>query len=718
MQEPSVLDFVKSRFHHWRRRLQSSDGEVEDEILAPDLWRREAADAVAADAAAPRTVFRFAWPVLLILSMGLWAQLALEPRTGGARGWQFGFMLYLLTALVLLALHTRGGWALQPWAETMPAVVTEPTFLRSAFLFLISLVFALVAFIAFTGGLFTPFNVITWLVAIVTMVLAFWRPPMSPLAWLRDSFGRPQWNIPFTRSAFVALAVISLILFFRVYRLADVPSQSISDHAEKLLDVGDVLNGKTPVFFQRNTGREFFQFYLTAAIIRLFDTGLTYMSLKIGTVLCGLVTLIYIYLLGKEMGSARIGLLAVVLAGIAYWPNIISRYGLRFPIYPLFYAPALYYLVWGLRTRNRFGFILSGLFLGLGLHGYSPYRVVPFVIVAAVGLYLLHKQSEGYREQAVWGLFIVAMISFIVFLPLLRYMIENPTIVFYRAMTRLGDVERPLPGEPWMIFLYNLRNALTMFGWDDGEIWPISVPHRPVLDVVTAVFFHLGVVLMVIRYIRQRHWLDLFTLVSIPMLMLPSILSLTFPNENPSLNRTAAAIVPVFLIAGLAFDAFLRALESASESIWNQRFAWAIGGFLLLWASLQNYDLVFNQYRKLYDLSAWNTTELGAVVRSFETLTGSADTAWLVGYPHWADSRLVMINAGHPFKDNAIWPQNFEDTLADRRPKLFLININDTDDVEALQSLYPQGWLKEYQSKYATKNFLIFFVPAQETPDR
>ena len=85
-----------------------------------------------------------------------------------------------------------------------------------------------------------------------------------------------------------------------------------------------------------------------------------------------------------------------------------------------------------------------------------------------------------------------------------------------------------------------------MFAWDNGEVWPISIPHRPVLDVVSAVLFHLGVILMIIRYIRQRHWYDIFTLLSIPVLMMPSILSLAFPGENPSLNRSGAAIVPVF----------------------------------------------------------------------------------------------------------------------------------------------------------------------------
>jgi hypothetical protein len=125
------------------------------------------------------------------------------------------------------------------------------------------------------------------------------------------------------------LAIFSAFISFRV------PSQMISDHAETF-DV--MLNGQTSIFFERNTGREFFQFYLTAAISLLFKTGLTFLSLKIGTVLAGLVTLIYIYLLGKEIGNARVGLLAMVFAGIAYWPNVIARYGLRFPLYPLFYA--------------------------------------------------------------------------------------------------------------------------------------------------------------------------------------------------------------------------------------------------------------------------------------------------------------------------------------------------------------------------------------------
>jgi 4-amino-4-deoxy-L-arabinose transferase-like glycosyltransferase len=153
---------------------------------------------------------------------------------------------------------------------------------------------------------------------------------------------------------------------------------------------GTVLHGQTSIFFVRNTGREALQMYMTAGIIQLFNTGYSHLSLKIGTVLAGLLTLPFIYLLGKEVGSKRIGLLAFVFAGIAYWPNVISRVGLRFPLYPLFVAPVLYFLLRGIRTSNRNDFILSGLFLGIGLHGYTPIRILPVVILVAVGLYLIH----------------------------------------------------------------------------------------------------------------------------------------------------------------------------------------------------------------------------------------------------------------------------------------------------------------------------------------
>ena len=315
---------------------------------------------------------------------------------------------------------------------------------------------ALAAFFFLDDNLFTIWNVALWVIAIVCFVWAFWKPGKDIIPFWRrflSFFTRSAWQIKITRWALIVLGVTAVIAFFRIYNLSGVPSEPVSDHAEKILDVFDISQGQTHIFFPRNTGREAIQMYLTLIVAWIFGSGLTFLSLKIGTVICGLATLPYLYLLGKEYGGSRIGLLAVFFAGIAYWPNVISRVGLRFPLYPLFVAPTLYYLIRGLRTRNRNDFILSGLFLGFGLHGYTPMRILPFVVVIAVGLYLLHSQSKGNRTQAVICLVILAVISFIVFLPLARYWLANPDAFAYRALSRLGTSERPLPGPVIQIFL-------------------------------------------------------------------------------------------------------------------------------------------------------------------------------------------------------------------------------------------------------------------------
>src|SRR5690606_39131675 len=98
------------------------------------------------------------------------------------------------------------------------------------------------------------------------------------------------------------------------------------------------------------------------------------------------------------------------------------------------------------RTRNRNDFLLSGLFLGLGLHGYSPMRIVPFVVIAAFVLYYLHAQSQGARKDVFIWLTMLGLTAMVVFLPLLHYWLENPDSFGFRAFSRLGDVEAPLPG--------------------------------------------------------------------------------------------------------------------------------------------------------------------------------------------------------------------------------------------------------------------------------
>jgi 4-amino-4-deoxy-L-arabinose transferase-like glycosyltransferase len=725
-EEPSVLDYLKSKLKFWVRGEKieiPALGRPPEEISpdAPEMEESETvvpepAQASSAGTQPAKDVQPHPWPwrSLLALGLALLGQRTWEPSPDRTAG--LGLLFYLLALAFLVWAALRREWTLAPILETGSG--TDTLRVRRLPLFL-GIPLALFAFISLGDNLFTLWNVSLWVLAIICFVWAFWLPQnhaVSVWSSMRAFFARDAWQIKITRWTLLVLVVAAVVTFFRVYNIPGVPSQPVSDHAEKILDVFDVSRGQTHIFFPRNTGREAIQMYLTLVVSWIFGTGLSFLSLKIGTVICGLATLPYLYLLGKELGNRRIGLLAVFFAGIAYWPNVISRVGLRFPLYPLFVAPTLYYLLRGLRSRSRNDFILSGLFLGVGLHGYTPFRIVPIVVVIAIGVYLLHAQSKGNRKQAVLWLLILATISFIVFLPLARYWLDNPGIFSFRAFSRLASTERPLPGPAIQIFFMNTWNALRMFNWNDGETWVHSIVYRPALGVVSGALFILGSALVLIRYIRQRHWQDLFLLLAIPLLELPSILSLAFPNENPVLTRTGAALIPVFLLVAMALDGMLTGILSRMNRRSGAVLAWCLVLVLGLFSSFQNYDLVFHQYADQYTASANDTSDMGAVIRQFKQVYGTSDSVWIVAFPYWVDTRLPGIWAGIPDRDFALWPQDFNITLDVPGPKLLMIKPDDIQDVDLLRQMYPQGVLSRFHSttNLEDKDFLILFVPANE----
>jgi len=579
--------------------------------------------------------------------------------------------------------------------------------------------FALLTFLASLGNLFNFLNLVFWIAALGFTLSAFWAGE-SPLDWIRRRLQTAN-EIIIRPSKWTMLVVLSgaVIIFFRVNQLNNIPFEMWSDHAEKLLDVMDIQAGRFAIFFTRNTGREPLQFYLAAATDKVLGTGISFLTLKIGTVLAGLITLPFIYLFAKEYADRRLGLLAMYLAGIAYWPNVISRVGLRFTLYPLFVAPALYFLLRGLRRKSRNSFLAAGFAIGLGLHGYSAARVIPIAAALGVLLYLLHQKMNIRHEvrETALRFIVLAFVALVVFMPLLGAISQMPESFMARALSRVATTERELSEPAITILLKNLWNALRMFAWDDGEIWVISIPHRPALDTITGAAFHLGVVIVFVRYLQKRRWQDIYLLLLIPVLMLPSILSLAFPNENPALNRAAGAIIPVFTIAAIPFALSINWIAERITKSTARFWAYSFLALLLLLSGTINYGLVFNTFAQQLRESTWNTSEVGGVIRGFATSIGSYDLAYVVAYPHWLDNRLVAMIAGVPGRDYSIWPDGIGALEPEEQMRLFIFKPEDIAAFDALLERFPEGELKVFASMVPSRKFYIYTVPSEIKTD-
>ena len=729
--EPTVLDLYKSVTKDWAsffNFIRSAWDARRREELNQSLAEEAHKPVLLAESVEPLRASTFPWRAVLAFLLALIGQALVEPplRLG-----MISLVFYAAAIGIAVWSYRTDEWHL----PAMPALWQrmDPLSIRLLPLAL-AVILAIAAFIDFgngeiggwelSNGLFTPTNVTLWLLSVALLMSSFWLKTQKleePKAKVNFEVIEQKWewngmviavpNLAEFQKKWewkaLVLLVFGLAVFYRMYQLDMVPSEPFSDHAEKILDVYEITTGSPYIFFERNTGREALQMYWTLLVLNVFGTGFSFFSLKLGTVLLGILTLPFVYMLGKEYGNERVALFALFLFGVASWPNIISRVGLRFPLYPLFVAPTLLFLTRGMRTHNRNDILLSGFFLGLGLHGYSPFRMMPIFVGIIFLIYLLHTNSKENRLQAIWWFLLIVIVSLFVFSPLMRYSLERPDLFGYRALSRLSSIENPLPGPAWQIFLSNLYKGLLMFNWDDGVIWVHSVQNRPALDMFTAVLFLLGVAFLITRYIRQRDWRDLTLLSSIPVLIMPSVLSLAYPIENPALNRAGGASVTVILIAALALDGLVSSFGSGMK---RQVIAYGLVAVLFSGVAYSNYDIVFNKFEAKYAEAAWNTSEMGRVISDFRTDYGQTDRVWIVPFPYWVDTRLPGVWAGIPDRDFALWQDHLSESLAYPAPKMFIYWNTDTETERILKELYPQGEITRYTSAVPNKDFFIFLV--------
>jgi hypothetical protein len=295
--------------------------------------------------------------------------------------------------------------------------------------------------------------------------------------------------------------------------------------------------------------------------------------------------------------------------------------------------------------------------------------------------------------------------------PLIHAGMTYPDQFLSRSLTRLTSVERPLPGPVLALLASNVWNALRMFNWDSGEIWVVTIPHTPMLDVATGSLFLIGLGLVIVRYVRRRSWTDLFLLLSIPLLMAPSILALAFPGENPAPNRAGGALVPVFTLAAIALVAVLEAIRSAWPGRAGLILTGLVGVLLLGLAVSTNYRKMFRDFVAGYQARSWNTQDAGHVIAGFADSVGSTATAHVVPYPHWFDTRLVGFQAGTPGVDYALPREAIDGLAGEPAAQLFLVNLLDLETMEKLRAVFPGGVAERFLSGIEGRDFWIYFVP-------
>jgi hypothetical protein len=632
----------------------------------------------------------------------------------------------------------------------------RPAWLRLSFA-VPALLLSILTAVLNANNRFNLLGLLAWFVSI-----GLWVAVFAPQHWSFSAAWASVRRFRFYREwTFWALVVILLLGgYFRFNQLTAVPPEMTSDHVEKLLDAQSVLDGDTQVFFPNNGGREPIQFYTLALLNSVFGLPLNFLTLKLLSVVEGLLSICVLWWMGREVIGAEdrrlgnvVGLLLAALVAASYWHTSLSRLGLRIILTVVFTALLIIFLSRALRYNRRGDFIKSGLALGFGLYAYQAVRMLPVIVLIGVGLAILFRGiGSRFGRRGEWGLrlyianlIVLVVISLAVFVPLLTFSLQYPNDFWRRTSGRLlGDdliqttdeqgnlIERHPTVEErieafqknWPILTDNIRNALLMYNWKGDVAWINAAPNHPTMDVFSGALLIVGLAAWLARMIRRRDVVDWLMPIMLFVMLLPSALSIAYPIENPSATRTSGTLPEAYL-----FAAFPLALISVQIMRVVPRrgvvIATGLVVLIVLGAYNANQDVYFNEYSRYYAGSSLPYSDAGKVLRGFADSGGGYGNAFMIAYPYWWDHRAMAIESGDMDWPNGIVTRDdvprFLYEAASRTDRyqldpnkdlLFFYSIEDEATERSLKEWFPTGYSQVYRSYQPEDDFKLFRVPA------
>jgi disulfide bond formation protein DsbB len=237
------------------------------------------------------------------------------------------------------------------------------------------------------------------------------------------------------------------------------------------------------------------------------------------------------------------------------------------------------------------------------------------------------------------------------------------------------------------------------------------------MDSILGALLVIGAVGIVALSIKRRDPWPALLLIAALLMLLPSALSIAFPRENPSVVRTGGAL-PMLMIICAAVPGLVLELVRARRVRFRAASVLLIG-FLIGIVLALNANRVFAQYPEQYCPRAQNAYDIAQAMEEFVDEGNSYAQAWIVGYPHWVDSRAVGIWIGDIYFPNTVMgPEAVSQVDLGGEPGWFVLNVDDEPSLQVLRQQYPQGTITMYESSQCpeatAKQFVVFETQPQQ----
>jgi 4-amino-4-deoxy-L-arabinose transferase-like glycosyltransferase len=384
---------------------------------------------------------------------------------------------------------------------------------------------------------------VLWLGSIGALLIA-------PLVGLR--IGLPHIAAE-NRPYLIALAIVLAIAFLmRVYRLTLLPFNVDGDFAEFGSIARSLVTGQQQnLFAYDDWGRMPILGHLPAWLtMSIFGANL--FGLYASGVIEGLAVIVGVYLLGRDLFHARVGLFAAALSTVSYAHLLASRQSNFIDPVP-FMIFAIYFLLVGWRERRGWALAVSGVLTALCVQMYFSGRlIVPLVgfIFLYFGVLAPTWLWERRRAIAVWVFAVLVTLGpmLVVFAADSGTLMARSDGIFVLNPNIVKHLESKygVDSVPAILFEQARRTALLFNYYPDTG--PQFSFQRPFLDSVLGSLFVLGMGYALVHWRRLGHAL------LVVWVFFGAVFGSFLTSDAPSWSRLMILLPPTALLAARALE--------------------------------------------------------------------------------------------------------------------------------------------------------------------
>ncbi|MES2837996.1 MAG: glycosyltransferase family 39 protein [Bacteroidota bacterium] len=197
---------------------------------------------------------------------------------------------------------------------------------------------------------------------------------------MEKSFDKNYLNI-------ACIAILFYLPFIGSTHLFDWDEINFAESAREMLVTGNY--SRVQIDYKPFWEKPPLFFWMQAISMKIF--GVTEFAARFPNVICGVVSLLTIYTIGKKLKNSKFGIFWALCFGSSILPFLYFKSGIIDPWYNYFIFVSGYFILETIKSSSNKQALLGGLFLGLAIITKGPVAVIILLITALV--YLFYTKS-------------------------------------------------------------------------------------------------------------------------------------------------------------------------------------------------------------------------------------------------------------------------------------------------------------------------------------